>query len=119
MYAYQARDAALSRQSLDRVRQSLAIPKPPRPGDKADKNLTHVTKFNLETKLHLGSSDSAGTFHKYRWEVEGDYFDLGKIGIAPGRKLPVAADDVQTRYDMQLFLEATDANYDEVPPKPS
>jgi hypothetical protein len=114
MRGYVQRDAALARDTFDDVKRKLASPKS-QPTAEQKQRVTHVTSLNLETKLRLGSYDPAGTFHKYRWDVEGDFFDIGVIEIAPGRKLAVAADDVQVRYDMQLFVEATDANYDTGP----
>ncbi|MBA4067703.1 MAG: hypothetical protein C0501_29160 [Isosphaera sp.] len=98
-------DANLPRETLARVRSLLG-----RPLDAARPPL--VTKVELATTLTFTSD--------YKWEVGGDYFDVGKLLRAPadgGRPQPlaVAAGDIQPRYELSLVLEATDTNYDTGP----
>jgi hypothetical protein len=115
MLAYQSRDAALAREKFETVKANLAVPKPPKPESRADQKITSVLEFPLKHELRMGVRDAGGVFQRYRWAVEGDFFDLGVIEVETGKKMAAAEGDPQTRYEMRLFVEATDTNFDTGP----
>ena len=64
--------------------------------------------------------DESGNFQRYLWAVEGDYFDLGVIEFdsengKTKRKLAAAPDEPQMRYEVELYVEAFDTNFDTGP----
>ena len=115
MDAFVSRDRVLPREPLAVVLKKLAEPKP------ADaQKVTSVLEFPLKHELRMGVRDESGNFQRYRWAVEGDYFDLGVIEFdsADGktkRKLAAAPDEPQMRYDVELYVEAFDTNFDTGP----
>ncbi|MCE9568127.1 MAG: hypothetical protein K8U57_39495 [Planctomycetes bacterium] len=96
-------DANLKRYTLAHIKSML------------DKPVTEgkpelIKRIGLKTEALMGMRREDGIFEKYRWKVDGDYFDIGAI-----KKFQVPPGEVQPRYEMQLSVEATDTNYDTGP----
>ncbi len=68
-----------------------------------------VKRFGLETKLVPNAMRTNGRLESFKWDVNGDYFDIKELN------LEVAAGDVQPRYRIDLNIQATDTNYDTGP----
>ncbi len=69
-----------------------------------------VRTFKLRTEiLPRRSTRSDGSLESFRWDVEGDYFDMSGLG------LETPAGDVQQRYRVDLTIRATDTNFDTGP----
>jgi hypothetical protein len=87
-------DAQLARETLATVQSRLGRPLAAAPAEL-------VKKIDLSTTL---------SFSDYKWEVGGDYFDVGVL-----KDIEVAPGDIQPRYELSLVLEATDTNFDTGP----
>lgn len=69
-----------------------------------------VRTFKLRTEiLPRRTTRSDGSLEAFRWEIDGDYFDMAGLGL----EAPVG--DVQPRYRVDLTIRATDTNFDTGP----
>ncbi len=69
-----------------------------------------IKRIELQTKAHMGVRRPDDIFEKYKWEIDGDYFDIGAL-----KSIQVTPGDVQPRYELLLTVEATDTNFDTGP----
>lgn len=69
-----------------------------------------IRTFKLRTEiLPRRTTRADGSLESFRWEVEGDYFDMSGLGLEapPG--------EVQQRYRVDLTIRATDTNFETGP----
>jgi hypothetical protein len=100
---FAALDRELQRETLTTIKSRLGTPLPAnRPA--------LVTRLGFETSLRQGVRRPDDTLDKYKWVVDGDYFDVGAL-----KAIQAGPNDVQARYEMYLTVEATDTNFDTGP----
>ncbi len=104
------RDNDLRRETLGSIQKAIHEP---RTGPKAQ----FVDRFNLQTELRpeIARQPNGGLIESFKWNVTEDYFDIGLVEIAPGKRMEVSPGDIQPRYEMQLVVEATDTNFNTGP----
>lgn len=69
-----------------------------------------IRTFKLRTEiLPRRTTRSDGSLESFRWEIEGDYFDVSGLG------LETPTGEVQRRYQVDLTIRATDTNFDTGP----
>jgi hypothetical protein len=69
-----------------------------------------VRTFKLRTEIVPRRTNRPdGSLEAFRWEVDGDYFDMSGLG------LEVPLGEVQPRYRVDLTIRATDTNFDTGP----
>lgn len=69
-----------------------------------------IRTFKLRTEIiPRRTTRPDGSLESFRWDIEGDYFDMAGLGLEapPG--------EVQPRYRVDLTIRATDTNYDTGP----
>ncbi len=96
-------DARLKRETLAQIKKLLPEPTP---SGRAEL----VKRVGLQTALRQGYRRPDGTLDKYKWVIEGDFFDIGGL-----QALQAPPGDVQPRYEMLLSVQATDTNFDTGP----
>jgi hypothetical protein len=95
-------NANLKRETLDTIKSRLNVPLKAEP--------ERVTRIQLKTESTMGMFGADNNFDKFRWRIDGDYFDIGVL-----KGLQAQPGDVQPRYELQLSVEATDTNFDTGP----
>jgi hypothetical protein len=96
-------EQALRRETPEHLATLLQQPLP-------RENRELVRTFKLRTEiLSRRTTRSDGSLESFRWEVEGDYFDMSGLG------LETPTGDVQRRYRVDLTIRATDTNFDTGP----
>jgi hypothetical protein len=106
---YYELDGAVQRETLATLLKLFPQPK-------TTPKVEFVKRFSLETKLlPVVTRRGDNLIDTYRWEVVDDYFDVGQLEVAQGKKLEVSPGDIQPRYELALTIEATDTNVDTGP----
>jgi hypothetical protein len=59
--------------------------------------------------------DGAGLIERFRWIIDGSYFDVRELRDDKGARLEASPGDVQPRYLIELNVKATDRNFDTGP----
>ncbi len=96
-------EQALRRETLSHLRSILEQPLP-----RERREL--VRNFTLQTQLlPVRTLRPDGSLESFRWEIDGDYFDVR------GLNLEAPPGEVQPRYRVDLAVRATDTNFDSGP----